>query len=271
MSTFRGDKYVTPLYRILERDVPDAGGTGTWLQIGDEKFLVTAAHVIDNGFIWFPRKNGFKRLNSPGVMTNSRTKSRDDDRGDFAIFHLQPEDINAMHPFHNFIQMSDVDVNLNYRFREPYEFIGFPYRREKLNHIAKQTRPGFMSVTSEAVSEETFAALGLSIHTHAVIAFRRDKMMRSGTRVTAPLPHGMSGGAVWKRYPGTETRKLCAIAIEYREHCLIGSRISGLLEYIRARFSWLSQYIPEPNDVSIVITKDGQEIDRAIGSSEPVF
>ncbi|MDB6032057.1 MAG: hypothetical protein JWM16_2395 [Verrucomicrobiales bacterium] len=257
---FRGDRFITPLYRMQPGDVPEGGGTGIWLQVENEKFLVTAAHVIEDGFIWFPMNKGFKRLNSPGVITNSPTGSRNDDRGDFAGFHLAPEDTNAKHPFHEFVQMSEVDVNLNYQFRDRYEFTGFPWRREELDHILKQTKPGFMSVTSEMVREKTFGILGLSIHTHVVIAFHRKKMMREGVRTTAPLPHGMSGGAVWKRYTQSEVRKLSAVAIEYRGNCLIGSRISGALEYIRARFPWLSKNIPQPLDVEIVTTKNGRSV-----------
>lgn len=268
---FPRDKYVTPLYRMCASNVPELGGTGTWLQVAEEKFLVTAAHVIDEGFIWFPMSKGFKRLASPGVITNPHTGCRDKDRGDFAIFHLLPEDIAAKHPFHEFVRMSDIDVNLNYRIRDKYEFVGFPWRREKRDRTTNQITPGFMSVTSESVSEKTFGLLGLSIYMHVVIAFDRKKMMHNGLRITAPLPHGMSGGAVWKVYEGSEMRKLSAIAIEYRNNSLIGSRISGVLEYIRARFPFLSRHIPAPEDVEIVTTKNKGHVEAVNAESSAEF
>ena len=253
---FRGDQFVTPLYLIQSPGaVPKGVGTGIWLKVGDEKFLITAAHVVDEGLLWFPMEKGFKSINSPCVVTSPTSEARSQDRVDLAVFHLVAEDVESKHPFHQFVQLSDVDVDLNYKRGDRYEFTGFPWRREKSNLAAKQTTPGYMSVNSETVSEDMFRMLRLSIHTHVVIAFDPKKMVKDGLRITAPLPHGMSGGAVWRRYPNTEQRKLSAVAIEFRRNCLIGSRISGVLEYIRARFPALSHHIPVASDVEIVTTQ----------------
>lgn len=257
---FRGDYYITPMYALDSAGVPEAGGTSTLLQVGTEKFLVTAAHVIDEGFLWFPIDGGFRRLNSAGVITNSPTELRRDDHGDLAFFHLTPEDVGFLHPFFRFVQMSDVDVNLSYKFRDRYEFTGFPWRKDELDRKLRKTFPAYTSITSETVSEKTFDLLQLSIHTHAVIAFQRNRMMVNGHKTTAALPDGMSGGAVWKRYPDSEVRKLAAIVIEHRKHCLIGTRLSVVLEYIRARFPHLSPLIPEPTDVELQITNNKRPV-----------
>jgi hypothetical protein len=56
---FRGDKYVTPLYRLDRNGTPEQGASGVWVSIGTERFLFTAAHAIDDGFVWFPMEVGF--------------------------------------------------------------------------------------------------------------------------------------------------------------------------------------------------------------------
>jgi hypothetical protein len=89
------------------------------------------------------------------------------------------------------------------------------------------------------------------IHTHVVIAFQRDQMIENGKTIVAPFPDGVSGGAVWKRYPNSDQRKLAAIAIEYRRNCLIGTRISAVLEYIRIALPHLTFSIPRPTDLGV--------------------
>jgi hypothetical protein len=179
-----------------------------------------------------------------------------------------PEDLAAKKPSHDFIQMTNVEVNLSCQLRDQYEFTGYPWRKEKLDHIRKQTIPGFMSIMSESVSEKMFQQLGLSVHSHVVIDFHRNKMESEGLRVTAPKPAGMSGGAVWKRCSDSDTRKLVAIAIEYRNDCLIGSRISMVLECIRAHFPQLSQYIPESNDIELLTTNNKQLVEPSTAPNQ---
>lgn len=261
VTMFRGDEFVTPLYNILPGEIPELGGTGTWLQVGFEKFLITAAHVIDTGFVWFPMVHGFRRLSSPGVRTSIPANGNVSDKADFAIFHLNVGDAAVRHPYHRYIQMDEVEVDLAYQQGTGFEFTGFPYRKQKLDHRKKITSHEYMSVISEAVDEATFSKLALSIHTHVVILFNRKNMLVDGHRTIAALPHGMSGGAVWKRYPNSEVRKLAAIANEYRHDCLIGTRISGVLEYVRAQFPDLSPLIPEPRNVEIRATKNGKKIE----------
>src|SRR5262245_9510017 len=101
---FRGDYYTIPMYAMGAGERPEAGGSATLLQVGLQKFLVTAAHVIRREFIWFPIDGGFRRLNSPGVITNSPGESLRDDHGDLAIFQLTAEDLSFLHPFFRFIQ-----------------------------------------------------------------------------------------------------------------------------------------------------------------------
>jgi hypothetical protein len=161
---FRGDKYVTPLFRIGPEDIPEQGATGVWLSINNVSFLVTAAHAIDDGFVWFPMERGFKRLESPAVATTAPNGDRAQDSIDLAIVQLEQNDVKSRHPFYASVEMSMVEASLNYRHKDLYEFTGYPFEREILDHKQKVHEPGYMSVTSETVSEREFRELGLSIH-----------------------------------------------------------------------------------------------------------
>jgi hypothetical protein len=250
-SLFRADRFVTPLYSVRPCSTPDSGGSGTWLQVGGEKFLVTAAHVIDHGYTWIPMERGFKKLVSPCYMTVPPSGLRSSDRCDIGIYHLLAEDIEAKHPFHEFIKTSDIDVDLLHQAGEQFEFFGYPYRKQQFDRTTRKVIPFFMSILSDTVDKKIVEKVGLSIYSHVVIAFRREKMVSNGRFITAPLPAGMSGGAVWKKTTGRDDRKLAAIAIEHSEDCLIGTRIAIVLEFIRALLPALSTYIPKPSDTKI--------------------
>lgn len=261
---FNPAPYITPLY-VVQGGIPEPGGTGIWLQVGPEKFLVTAAHVIDEGFVWFPREQGFKRISSRGGISNSPTVSRRDDRVDFAVFHLNEEDLSSKHPYHQFVQISNVEVDLNYRTGDPYQFTGFPYRKEKLKLHSKETVPQLVSISSVTASEAVYAKLGVSTATHVVIEFDRKRMLKDGKQTTAPLPDGMSGGAVWRHCSDFTKPKLAAVVIEHRQGHLVGTAIFGVLEYIRGVFPALRGHIPKPRNVAVVVSKSGEPI--AFGTS----
>ena len=123
---FRGDKYVTPLYDAGGPGRPIQGGTGVWLSVGYRRFLVTAAHVVDERFLWFPMERGYKRLESPGVITNVPDGGRKTDRTDLAIFHLNEADIGAMNPFFQFVSEDMLEVELQLGAGERYEVCGYP-------------------------------------------------------------------------------------------------------------------------------------------------
>jgi hypothetical protein len=40
--------FISPIYRVGDRNVPEQFGTGTLLRIGSRHFIVTAAHVLDD-------------------------------------------------------------------------------------------------------------------------------------------------------------------------------------------------------------------------------
>src|SRR6266511_981419 len=47
-SEFMATKSICPLWEATDRDRPKLAGTGTLLDFGKARFLVTAAHVIDH-------------------------------------------------------------------------------------------------------------------------------------------------------------------------------------------------------------------------------
>ena len=256
-----GQKYVSPLYRVPEGGLPEQGATGTWVAIGSERFLITAAHAVDKGFTWIPTATGLRRLTSPGVSTTSPASGRDDDRCDLAIYHLANVDQSSKHPSYDFVDVSMIDVNLSYREGNFFEFTGYPFRLGTFDIKKGKADPIYFSVIAEVVSEKKIEQLGLSIHRHIVVAYLKKNLLKDGKPINPPLSHGISGGAVWKVERGSERRALVGIGIENPKGCLVGIRISAALEYIRSRFPHLAPLIPTPVGLDLTVTENGNPVE----------
>lgn len=259
--TFDGTKYVTPLFRILEGNRPEQGATGTWISIGDERFLVTAAHAIEREFEWFPSLTGLRRLTSPGVITTCPPAGRTSDRCDLAVFHLTQGDQEARHPRYESVGAELIDASLNYSQENFFEFTGFPYRKNEFDVRNNRVDLTCVSVIAETASVQQFHELGLSVHAHVLIPYTKKNMLRGGKRINVPLLHGVSGGAVWKIECGSKSRTLVGIGIECPKGFLVGIRISMVLEYLRLRFPYLSPFIPKPMDLDLVVTNNRKPIE----------
>jgi hypothetical protein len=249
---FPGDKFVTPLYRMKVGNEPELGASGVWLAVGNRRFLVTAAHVVDEKFIWFPMQQGFRKLPDFAVISNPPRGNRNADKMDVAIFPLTTDEIAAMHPYHQFVGVTDIDVNLNYVLGDRFEFTGFPYRGARLIRRRRLITQRYVSIIDRIATQREYKRWGYSHLSHIFMRYVRRKMLRNGVLITGPKPHGMSGGGIWKLYPGTNTRKLAGIAIETPGQFLVGTRITLVLEVIRTIAPALDQLIPRPQDVSIV-------------------
>lgn len=250
------NRFITPLYRRASGKRPEQGATATWLAVGRFRFVVTAAHSVDEGYVWFPMQKGLRLLPENYWVSSPPNEDRKLDRADVALFPLRPVEIENKHPAVEFISLDQVDVNLNHKMGDRFEFTGYPWRREKIDPITLDSIPQWMAIIDQIAALNEYTALGCSPLGHIVCRFNRRHMLVNERDLTAPLPHGMSGGAVWKLYPDKEDRKLAGIGIEYPDPSkhLIATRISVILEMIRHLVPETIGLISKPLDVDIDAT-----------------
>ena len=81
-------------------------------------------------------------------------------------------------------------------------------------------------------------------------------------RVTGPMPHGMSGGGVWRLgrpdeiLTGSRWEKLIGIGIEYRKsaNVLVGVRMSPVVASLPSCYADISALLPQLTRIRVNVT-----------------
>ena len=236
-----------PLFEPTEDDLFTQVATGTLLRARDKYFMLTAGHVCDllaeANFI-FPSSEGFSILHGD---IHARDAKRVGDIYDHGFVLLDQGTANEMQHQFVFAQPKDVDVNEYPLEGDWYSFSGFPYRKRKI--VGKSVLSPLCSYHLQAAPKDVYINLGVNPYSHIICNFDRKRYTGAGARsLTAPLPHGLSGGAVINytkeldpRKEPTE-RKLAGICTEYhpRTNLLIGVRIAGFIKAITSAFPELA-------------------------------
>ncbi|HEX8170996.1 MAG TPA: hypothetical protein VF824_10695 [Thermoanaerobaculia bacterium] len=196
-------KYVVPLYGTDERGQRYVIGSGVLVQVHDEGFLVTAAHVLDENRramtnIEVPGRGalvpiGGQALKSP-LPASGR---REDDWIDIGAVPLSPALRDEVGTHFRFLDVTQIDPSDAPGPRTRYTFVAYPSSQHD------GPRGGVLTIeplrlTSDALSPEKYPR-GFQLETHVCIDFDAKKMVSRTARVQRPPdPHGVSGGAVFR-------------------------------------------------------------------------
>jgi hypothetical protein len=216
-------------------------GSGVLLRLGDETFLISAAHVTDHNkshILHIPGNNGITPIN--GYFADSLpflSKTRADDKGDTSYYRLAPELAESLDFSLKPLGIADLELDDSLADGDLFTFVGYPWRKTKDGHGTQQTDR--TTYTGHVFDDKTYNTLGYSRNLHVAIRVRLRKTYssRHESFQTAPHPHGISGGAVFSWPRGFANRmngptlKLAAIAHTYHAnlHCLAATRVIGLL------------------------------------------
>lgn len=237
-------KTICPIFRRHIGEAPEHFASGVLLQIADDVFLLTSAHVSDvqdeyqllvpgEDFL-IPVRGYFAHI---PVADGS---SRSEDTIDIAYYRLLPEVVKNLHSGVKVLTRKDVLMCDQLIQGDLYTFAGFPWRKTKVRGITYET--DFYTYSGGACSHEAYAKLGYDPEVNVLIRFNRKKSFRlqNQTITTAPLPEGISGGGVFawpkdmaKRNALPEL-KLVGIAHSFHEkdRCMAATRINTYLACI---------------------------------------
>lgn len=220
----RPSNSVCPIFKE-ERGRISQLGSGVFIRIGSEVFLLTAAHVTDEQDSGVLRIPGIDTMIHPSGYHSSmripESGERADDRYDIAYFRLMPEIVADLHPETIIFDAADCDTRDTTADGDTYTMIGYPARKSSVKGITASSE--LFDLTGAGRGEKHYAELGLTIQHHILISHRKKKCVDFGTerRVTPPNPEGMSGGGVfaWAKDlldpEHLDTPKLCGIIIEH--------------------------------------------------------
>lgn len=218
-------------------------GSGVFLEIKNNIFLLTVAHVIDyleHGDLFIPTDDGFSQLYGHYSFTKMpKGFQRADDTIDIAYFKIERELSNSLHHIFKVLKRDDLHLTESLVDNDIYTFAGFPWRKTKSRnnvHTSEQ-----FAYTGGAAAERKYEKLGYDRSSHIVVSFNRQKSYNtSGSKIIPPHPQGISGGGVytWPKDIKTSNREvnllLVGIGHTYHEkqHCLVATRINYYLANI---------------------------------------
>ncbi len=247
------EKAVVPIYAILKRkghqapsQKPQQIGTGVLVNIVDQYFIFTAAHVVKEFM-------GYVLLTSTGNGTplqELKGESFCNDIYDSAVFHVQEDISDSLKNLA--ITLDDFDPNEVSNIGNPiFTMVGF--RTKKSNTAGNETKSKRDCFPTLELDETTYTTLKKDRQTTIILSYE-DQVLVDNKWTTSPVPRGMSGGAIIKA-TGTGVlskenkttnvkQLLTAIIIEhYRDKNkqighVIGTRVVVFLSLIH-------QYLPE--------------------------
>ncbi len=207
------------------------------MRVVEYHFLASAAHVLADDKLWLPGKPQFLPLDGAGrvMMTAPDLAAAQHDQTDVAFVILNQTYVEAFRAlgseFLSVAQTATMQVSLP----PPDEFVfsGYPWRKSK-NYRQGEIESTRMDAHEQALSEHEITALGRDPRVTLAMHYDREKMQHEGMPITAPLPHGMSGGAIWQRSEAG-TMILAGIATTFDEsrRLMLGTRIGPLLFRVR--------------------------------------
>jgi hypothetical protein len=243
---------VIPIFKDDKNNMKPEG-SGVLLQISDQFFILTAAHVLDAGELYIPDQEGLVMLNGHKDSSDAPNGKRELDRVDVGYVHLQPEIVKHIKAPHCFLPVSLIDVNHISQEEQHYMFMGYPNNAVKRKFGTKAFKSKLTTFTDKLASQNTYNGVAANQADHIVINFDSKKAKDSDeNQITPPKMTGMSGGGVWcitknDSIEGIPDARLCAIGIEYhtkKHKCLVGTKIAHVLELIRKNYPQLSAHIP---------------------------
>lgn len=240
---------IRPIYGTDKRGTPNQIGTCTFISLDNHKFLLTAAHIIDenkNTPLYVTGNNSkFLGIEGKFKITESNMRDRGDDKYDFALMELNEGDITKLGDIH-FISEDEMSLDDEYKSGKMYLTIGYPNSKNKSISVKDKVVKSQKYYLRSTLTNDSakFAELGVHESSHLLLNYDRENGTDStGKQVKTFYPGGMSGGGLFvigdpsnleDFVKHKDTPKLVGMLIEYHEkqNVVVATRISEIVENI---------------------------------------
>jgi hypothetical protein len=247
-------------------DFPSPLASCIFVKFGNSYFLITAAHVYDEGpsdlFIILPDKE----ITIGGELASTRlpvSGDRKDDKIDIAFIKIQDDIVNDISQRFKFIEIEEVGISHELQFNHNYFVFGFPATRptHKMKML-KNIPTKIFSFWTSPLSAENYLKTKFKPHQNILLRFNKKEVFNKATNIKQKAPdiEGISGCGLWYiSDPSLEntSKKLIGIITENDQNplkkYLIATRIDVLTEAIRKLFKI---DIPESNVAKVNLRKN---------------
>ena len=255
---------IIPILGSTERGKPCAVGSGILLAVGNERFLITAAHVLDENKVttlYLPGNSELVELSGPSRQSKPPENKRGLDRFDTAYIQLSGDIVSRINKVYWFLPPQLVDMNDVSTPGKFYMFTGYPHKALGVVYGTRKIAGQLHSYADHASEAGIYTHVDANPTSNIVINFDEKRVQDGNGRIVTPKERqGMSGGGVWNfnggpQLPGVPKIRLCGVAIEHhkKHKCLLATKINFVLESIRSDFPGLSQFLPISETLEVVI------------------
>jgi hypothetical protein len=236
-------------YLKMKHGNPHPHASGVFLKVGEESFLLTAAHVIEKQEedIFIGIEDHLLLRLGGDLIWNKAPNSRNQDRIDIAIHRLCPETIQRIGNKYKFLDSSELGINHGFIQSNMYQSIGFPATMSKFNAYKQAIKSKPFIFNTRPADREIYKQLQCDEKLNIIVVYDKNKIVnyKTGKQQTGPDPYGISGSGLWfipyqEKSAGEKLEKrLVAIMTEWpieNRKCWIGTRIDVFTELIRIKY-----------------------------------
>jgi len=240
-------------YLTLENGNPHPHGSGVFIEIDGSKFLITAAHVVDdkeNDIYIGIDTNELLTLGGE-LIRNVAPGDRSGDKIDISILKLNQETIDKIGDKYEFVKKNEIGVNHEFRNLPMYTSVGFPASKSKYNSFKNKIKSTPFIYHTMPGPPEIYNKLNCEMFSNIIVHYDKGKVRDLTTKQLSigPDPFGISGSVLWFT-PFTPAqvvkdkndyihKKLVAIMTEWpieNRKFWIGTRIDVITEIIRQKY-----------------------------------
>lgn len=199
-------KSIIPI--IIERNnKPEQIASGVLIEISNELFILTAAHVHDDikdKSILIPTKNDLIPFIGNVSYLPVPDNQREKDKIDISYYKFSKEWNYEFHDSISPISYSEIDFTDVQIENDFYTFSGYPHRKSKYNNNILNSE--LFSYTGTLASDIEYKENDYSKMYNILISFNRNKSVKfNGDKYKPPLPEGISGGGIFS-YPKQKSK-----------------------------------------------------------------
>ncbi len=233
-------------------------GSSVVVQVDQDTFLFTAAHVLDEGAhtpLFIGDTSGLVGLDGEQTTTKMPSSGkREDDKIDVGLVKLSASAREQLTDI-AVLAVSDMDANETTVHRTPlrthYLVMGFPASQANPSRSGNLVATKTFIYTATPTARDIYKKLSFAEETHVIVDFDKNRTMNMEGQHVAPDPNGVSGGGIWTLGESFDIAaqhlKLIGIGIEWpreKAKVLVGTRVPLFFEVLRKTYPDLSTIVP---------------------------
>lgn len=192
---------VVPIFSATPNTQIQHIGSGVLVKIGDELFVLTAAHVIDDGGpqydLYMPAAEGIEQVTGNFCLSRASSGvSQVEVKSDIGYCRLSRNWNDKLHSSIQPLGVDDLLLTDDIETGNIFTFVGYPWRKTKSGYGKHETE--MVTYSGHALSTDVYDKLGYSKAANILIRMRLRKTYSTlySSHQPAPHPQGISGGGV---------------------------------------------------------------------------